>query len=192
MESEWSDIRIKKGPGGCGDVTEKKKNEVIGNAVSVWETMGLTDEQIAFGIATMNVEAGFNAKAENPRTTAYGLGQFVKGTWDDAVTRYNKRHDPDINPKKGRTDESSQIAVMGEWVNYVWNKASGIKDAESLRSFDYQEIAYGLWHEGQNAGSSKVGAYLKGHYKAVHQLFDETYREALYILEPNNGPTPGL
>lgn len=192
MQSEWSSIRIKKGPGGCGDVTDTKKNDIISRAVVVWGRMGLTDEQIAFGVATMNVEAGFNAKAENPNTKAYGLGQFLKGTWNDAVNYYNKRHEPDIDSKKGKTDESSQILVMGEWIKYVWNKTSVIKDHERLRNFGCEEIAYGLWHEGQNAGLSKIAAYLNGNYKAVHGFFDETYTEALYILSPSQGPAPSF
>ena len=34
MTSWWETIQIKKGPGGCGDVTEEQKNDTIDHAVS--------------------------------------------------------------------------------------------------------------------------------------------------------------
>ena len=60
MTSWWETIGIKKGKGGCGDVTEEQKNSTIDHAVSTWERMGLSDDEIAFGIAVMGLESGFN------------------------------------------------------------------------------------------------------------------------------------
>ncbi|MCI0564932.1 MAG: phage tail tip lysozyme [Nitrososphaera sp.] len=86
MESDWNGIGVKTGAGGVGDVTLAEKNGNIANAVDAWLAMGLTQQQIAFGVATMGVESGFNPNAQAATTTAYGLGQFTDSTWDRAVT----------------------------------------------------------------------------------------------------------
>ncbi len=81
MGTVWDNIQIKKGKGGCGDVTVEQKNDLIEHAVSIWEGMGLSDEQIAFGIGVMGLESGFNPHAKgttSPKSVEYGLGQFRK------------------------------------------------------------------------------------------------------------------
>jgi hypothetical protein len=118
MPNWWDIIQIKEGKGGCGDVTEEQKNNLIEHAVSTWENMGLSDEQIAFGIGVMGLGSGFNPRAKGVASdTESGLGQFTGGTWGDAVKYYNRRperkarHEPDIDPVKGREDPHSQVAV---------------------------------------------------------------------------------
>ena len=124
-------IQIKKGPGGCGDVTVEQKNNLIDHAVSTWEGIGLSDDQIAFGIGVMGLESGFNPRAIGSSESESGLGQFNKDTWGEAVKYYNKRPEhatrleADIDPDKGRDDRDSQIAVMGPWLRKVWERAGG-------------------------------------------------------------------
>lgn len=50
----------------------------------------LTDEQILSRI--IGVESGGNATAQNPRSSARGLGQFIESTWLDMI----RRHRPDL------------------------------------------------------------------------------------------------
>jgi len=51
MPTRWDTIHGKKGRG-IGPVTNEQKNAVISKAESKWKEMGLSDKEIAFGIAT--------------------------------------------------------------------------------------------------------------------------------------------
>jgi len=168
MTSWWENIGIKKGPGGCGDVTEEQKNSTIDHAVSTWKRMGLTDDEIAFGIAVMGLESGFNphAKGTTPESVEYGYGQFTHETWKEAVDHYNTRpeHDvlgePHIDPDKIRDDPNSQIAVMGPWIRKTWKRAGTIPVRQRPTGYSFDEIAYGKWHGGQSEPPEGIGKFL--------------------------------
>ena len=154
MAGWWDNIQIKKGQGGCGDVTEEQKNNLIEHAVSTWEGMGLSEEQIALGIGVMGLESGFNPHAKgatSPKSVEYGLGQFTHGTWKQAVKYYNKRPEhatrlePDIDPDKDKDDPNAQIAVMGPWLRKTWERAGTIPGRQRLRGYGFEEIAYQKW-----------------------------------------------
>ncbi len=151
MGTWWDNIQIKKGKGGCGDVTEEQKNNLIEHAVSTWEGMGLSDEQIAFGIGVMGLESGFNHRAIGESKSESGLGQFNEKTWGDAVKYYNTRPEhptrlePDIDPVKGRDDPDAQIAVMGPWLRKVWDRAGTIPGRRRPGGYGFEEIAYQKW-----------------------------------------------
>jgi hypothetical protein len=66
-------------------------------------------DEIAFGIAVMGLESGFNPRAKGTTLesrTDYGLSQFTDETWEQAVNHYNTRPEhatlgePHINPAK--------------------------------------------------------------------------------------------
>lgn len=187
MESSvWDKVMVKKGHGGAGKVTEEEKNSIIGAAVYNWMRMGLTNRQIAFGIATMNVESGFNPKAKNPapESTASGLGQFTDDTWERAVREYNKTFKGSINPDSSSSsnDTDAQIAVMGAYILTVWDKAATVSNDPMLHGFSQREIAYGMWHEGFGITGNvvKVAKYLnnakpEGFNPAARDSFHDTY-----------------
>jgi len=56
---------------------------VIDSAIAVWMQMGLSEEQIMYGIAMLNVESGYNPIITNgvPTDTIRGLGQFAAVNW---------------------------------------------------------------------------------------------------------------
>ncbi|MBI5562743.1 MAG: hypothetical protein HY894_07845 [Deltaproteobacteria bacterium] len=54
----------------AGNVTEEEKNDIINGAVSKWKGMGLSMEEIALGIATMNAESGFYSLAKGAASQA--------------------------------------------------------------------------------------------------------------------------
>lgn len=198
----WQNIEIKEGSGGAGAVTEDEKNATIEKAVSQWESMGLSQEQIAFGIATMNVESGFNSNAKNPapKSTAYGLGQIIDDTWSYAVDDYNRHfrgHGPKIYPDVSRDDADAQIKVMGAYIDRVWERVKELAGDSRLRYNNFMEVAYGIWHQGLGAGIedriNKKGKliigvktyldgkeyshtdteiYLNGTYKEAHDALD--------------------
>jgi len=153
MASWWDNIQIKTGKGGCGDVTVEQKNNLIEHAVTTWEDMGLSDEQLAFGIGVMGLESGFNphAKGTTAESVEYGLGQFTKKTWEDAVNYYNKRpehttrREPHIDADKDRDDPNAQIAVMGPWLRKTWDRAGTIPGRQRAKGFGFEEIAYQKW-----------------------------------------------
>lgn len=163
----WDTIQIKKGGGGCGDVTEEQKNGNIDHAVSTWEHMGLTDDQIAFGIGLMGVESGFNPHAKGVKSKSeHGLGQFTEKTWKAAVKHYNTRpehktrNEPDIDAVKGKDDPSSQIAVIGAWIPNAWGRAAQIPARNRPRGYGFDELAYGKWHQGVNEPVGKLKEFL--------------------------------
>ena len=166
MTSWWETIGIKKGKGGCGDVTEEQKNNTIDHAVSTWKRMGLTDDQIAFGVAVMGLESGFNPNAKSESSSAHGLGQFTDDTWKDAVNHYNTRpehktrHEPDIDPDSGRSDPHSQIEVLGPWIRKTWERAGTIPSGQRPKGYSFDEIAYGKCHGGQSKSPEDIGKFL--------------------------------
>ena len=192
----WKNIKIKRGRGGAGEVTEDEKNATIEKAVSQWERMGLSQEQIAFGIATMNVESGFNSDAKNPApdSTAYGLGQFTDDTWIYAVDYYNNHfrgHGPKIYPYVSRDDADAQIKVMGAYIVRVWTRATKLVGDSRLKDYHFMEVAYGIWHQGIGAGIEDrinkngkliigVKSYLDGDYKTEKGKID-IYLNGTYI-----------
>ncbi|MBI5344552.1 MAG: hypothetical protein HZB83_04330 [Deltaproteobacteria bacterium] len=186
MSSKRWDIRPKKGGGGAGKVTEEEKNSVINKAVSKWKEMGLSREEIALGIATMNVESGLNSSAKNPDGSAKGLGQFNYRTWKRAVKYYNKQRakgEPKLDPESNssRWDTDGQIKVMGQWLEYVHHIAVGYSIDPRLMGYGINEIAYALWHLGDSAkiGSSdeelySIRKFLSKDFNARKE-FKETY-----------------
>ncbi|MBI5344368.1 MAG: hypothetical protein HZB21_00635 [Deltaproteobacteria bacterium] len=167
MSSKKWDITPKKGKDksktGAGNVTEEEKNSIINKAISKWKVMGLSREEIALGIATMNVESGFNQRAKGPSVTEKGLGQFNDPTWKDAVKEYNDNHraqgepklDPDSASSQWNTDD--QIKVMGAWLEYVHDRAVEKSNDPRLKGYSINEIAYALWHKGAYAKIDSVG-----------------------------------
>ncbi len=164
--------------------------------------MGLTQEQRAFGIATMNVESGFNPAAKNPspKSTAYGLGQFTYPTWQNAVDYYNAKFkgksEPKIYPDVSISDTDAQIKVMGAWIERVWERATGLAGDPVLEDYNFMEIAYGVWHQGVYArvedyvnkyGENVTGikTFLDGEYSntSLSACFNSTYVEAHDALD---------
>ncbi|MBI5827676.1 MAG: hypothetical protein HZB22_08115 [Deltaproteobacteria bacterium] len=198
----WKNIKIKKGSGGAGAVTEDEKYAIIEDADSTWGEMGLTQEQKAFGIATMNVESGFNPEAENPapKSTAYGLGQFTDPAWETAVKYYNAKFrdkgEPRIDADSSRSDTDAQIKVTGAWIERVWERAGVIAGDPALEDYNFMETAYGVWHEGTGArvedyinkdGKNVPGikTFLDGEYShsSLRSSFNGTYVEAHDALD---------
>lgn len=50
-------------------------------AQGVARSMGWNDQQFQAWDALINAESSWNPNAQNPTSTAYGLGQFLNGTW---------------------------------------------------------------------------------------------------------------
>jgi hypothetical protein len=183
MTSWWENIGIKKGTGGCGDVTEEQKNSTIDHAVSTWERMGLSEDEIAFGIGVMGLESGFNphAKSTDPKSpTEYGFSQFTDDTWKDAVDFYNTRPEHDalgeqkIDPVNGRRDPGAQIAVMGPWIRKTWKSAATIPPRQRPKGYSLDEIAYGKWNQGQSKAPKEIGEFL-AHPKKYHNANKRGY-----------------
>ena len=194
----WDTIQIK-GIHGAKKVTEDQKNATIEHAVKTWEAMGLTDAEMAFGIATMGLESAFNPHLKGPSVSEYGLGQLTKDTWRDAVKHYNEerrkpenRHWPAVDPTRGRDDPDSQINVMGPWIRNAWDRAGQIGGDRRLEGRTFQQIAYGKWHRGKNASPEGVLAYLNKDWSKpdTGDYFERTYdraKQALWLRKQQGG-----
>ena len=147
-------------------VNPENGNNIISESVETWKTMGLTNDQIALGVALMYVESKYDPNAKNPNSTAYGLGQFLDGTWSDAVDIYNSNNDPDLEYITSRTDSQAQIEVLGSWIkDELWVKAEQMINDQFLSSYSFDDIVYALHHEGQNSSAERLKKYLDGDYK---------------------------
>ncbi len=158
---DWigKNVEIKKGHNGVGNVTDPQMNAIIELAHGIWKNMGLSNEQIAAAIATMNIESGFNPLAEHTQNgkTYIGLGQFDEKTWNYAIDLYKKNYGEKLNPDLERYDILSQIKVMGSYMKYpVWPNAVYYNANPSLSGNSLQEIAYGLWNRGASRTTYKV------------------------------------
>ncbi|MBI5885384.1 MAG: transglycosylase SLT domain-containing protein [Deltaproteobacteria bacterium] len=187
MPTRWDTIQGKKGRG-IGQVTNEQKNAVISKAESRWKEMGLTDKEIAFGIATMGVESGFDPKAKStdPKSTAEGLGQFNDKTWSDAVNLYNKKFNAHLKPDSSRQDPDAQIAVMGAWIPYVMDRTKKFEGSSEFKDYNQTEIAYGLWHTGAYASTGQLQDFLidkdhKSGFKNNRAYLNSTHKEAYEI-----------
>ncbi|MBI5888137.1 MAG: transglycosylase SLT domain-containing protein [Deltaproteobacteria bacterium] len=185
MADIWSSyIMPKKGGYGVGDVSPERMYTIISDSANVWAGMGLTHQQIAFGIATMGVESGFNPAARNP-STARGLGQFRDKTWPDAVKHYNKTYGQALDPVLSRENTASQIMVMGAWIEKLWPTAEKFAREDPALTVEY--AAYGLWHEGQNRDITDVKNYLENPKKFdnadIKGYFGRTLEGASSVME---------
>ena len=187
MATLWDNIGIKLLPGGAPRVSEEQKNALIERAVSRWKGMGLSDQQIAFGVAMMGLELAFDPHARGNSKTERGLGQFIDDTWGSAVKRHNddEHRWPPVDPVKGRDDYDAQISVIGAWIPYVWGKAGGMAGNHNLKGYLPQHIAYGKWKVGQNADAKHIGKFLKKYWNDpnIGGYFDTTYSRVLQGLE---------
>ncbi|MBI5493234.1 MAG: hypothetical protein HY893_09915 [Deltaproteobacteria bacterium] len=179
----WGNIKIKKG-GDAGKVTEERKNSIISDSVSKWTSMGLTQKQVAFGIATMGIESGFNPDAKGLSKTERGLGQMNGDTWNRAVNNYNNNFGGNLDSDLSRKDSASQIAVMGAWIKKVWSMAEKVTVDPRLSGYSLTEIAYGMWHEGfgDKGNVEKVSDFLRRpdgfNNSNIRGYFNSTYNEA--------------
>ena len=77
--------------------TPSQAQAVIDTAIAVWMQMGLSEVQIEYGIAMMNVESSYDPTITNSvtgtrsdsKSTIRGLGQFSAGTWNDTAKLFN-------------------------------------------------------------------------------------------------------
>lgn len=62
-------------------VTGRGDPSIRGMAQNVAQFMGWGPDQFTAWDALINAESGWRPTAQNPTSTAYGLGQFLNGTW---------------------------------------------------------------------------------------------------------------
>lgn len=75
-----------------GSASTGAKGELQKYAAKKMAEMGMSPGDIGALITLWNKESGWNPNAQNPTSTAYGIAQFLNGTW--AGTGYTKTNDP--------------------------------------------------------------------------------------------------
>jgi|GEM_PF-3634269 len=82
---------------------------VTDSAVLIWTQMGLTTDQIMYGLAMMNVESGYTPQITNrvKKDTIRGLGQFNAGTWSGTAKKYDASYNLNPYRPKNQTTISS-------------------------------------------------------------------------------------
>lgn len=158
--SNWNGITVAGIPG-QSTVPSYVAGNIIANAVSTWQAMGIPDDVIAFGIAMMNTESGYNVSAQAPGSSGYGLGQFLTGSLHDALTQYNKTYDGDLTAADYQSSAEAQIDVIGGSLQVAWNRAVALQaQSTDLASMSTADVAYGVWHQGLFASGTSVQGFL--------------------------------
>lgn len=83
---QTSSIQAKDLPNPRGDGSYQAYADMIS---VVANAVGVDEATLA---AMVSIESGFKAQAKAPTSTASGLGQFIKSTWDEMVTRYGAQY----------------------------------------------------------------------------------------------------
>lgn len=71
------------------DQTDRERNKTI---VEIYTTATFGEDQVPAMLAIVQKESGFNNKAQNKHSTAYGMYQFLDSTWKSYGT--SKTSDP--------------------------------------------------------------------------------------------------
>lgn len=68
---------------------------VIDSAITVWMQMGLSTQQIMYGVSMLSVESGYIPTITNghPKETIRGLGQFNSQTWGNTAATVDAKFD---------------------------------------------------------------------------------------------------
>jgi hypothetical protein len=64
----------------AGDISPELQQAIITKTIDVGSKLGMTDYEIAYTLATVRYESGFNPDASAKTTSAKGLGQFIDET----------------------------------------------------------------------------------------------------------------
>ena len=106
---------------------------------------GLSIEDQAVLLATVEVESGFNPMAKAPTTTACGLFQFVKATGQAYNLAQADCMDPSANAKAGIAH------YLDNYNRTVANQVSHLEGPEKV--FKTYELSYYLHHDGPNSSN---------------------------------------
>jgi hypothetical protein len=135
--------------------TQAHAQAVIDTAVMVWSQMGLTEGQILYGIAMMNVESADVPDVSNGRAkdSIRGLGQIKNATWNGAAEQFNATYhlQPDsldfLNVQATGTNAHYQ---QGFTATVNTNAESGSSNDPSAGVYDPNGLVKQLEVVGQN------------------------------------------
>lgn len=122
----------------AGDVSPETQQEIVTKIVDVGSKLGMTDYEIAYTLATVRYESGFNPDASAKSTSARGLGQFI----DKTGTSYGLDSD-------NQWDVDAQVQAVLEHTSDNFRMA-----AKKGYSEDY---VYALHHDGPSLSSGGLG-----------------------------------
>ena len=124
----------------AGDVSPAVQETILNKMITVGGKLGMSDYEIAYALATVRYESGFNPDAAAKTTSARGLGQFVNKTGKSYGLNSDNQWDVD-----------SQVQAVLEHTadNFEMAKKKGYSD-------DY---VYALHHDGPSLkyGGLKLG-----------------------------------
>lgn len=130
---------------------------VIDTAITVWMQMGLTEDQILYGIAMMNVESGYNPVVTNnvPIDSIRGLGQFNTATWNATAKSFDAQYGLQFTPILSVSNSAYNVnspegtnAQAGE----SNDPGAGVYDPDGLVS-QLEVVGQGIIKEWQQANS---------------------------------------
>ena len=122
----------------AGDVSPETQNAVVTKILDVGSKLGMTDYEIAYTLATVRHESGFNPDASAKTSSARGLGQFINKTG----VSYGLNAD-------NQWDVDSQVQAVLEHTQDNFRMA-----AQKGYSNDY---VYALHHDGPTLSSGGLG-----------------------------------
>lgn len=133
---------------------------VIDTAVTVWMQMGLSENQILYGIAMMNVESGYDPVVTNGVDTdsIRGLGQFSTGTWNATALSFDKQYGlqpaPPVPYIANSNFDPQQSQGTNAQVGESNDAAAGVYDPDGL-VVQLEVVGKGIVQEWSAATSSR-------------------------------------
>lgn len=122
----------------AGDISPELQNAVVTKIVDVGSKLGMTDYEIAYTLATVRHESGFNPDASAKSSSARGLGQFINKTGASYGLNADNQWDVDaqVQAVLEHTQDNFRMAAQNGYSN---------------------EYVYALHHDGPTLSSGGLG-----------------------------------
>jgi hypothetical protein len=142
----------------------------------------VSEQACANTLATINMESAFRPFAQNPGSSAYGLGQYINGTWRAECAKYMGLSQADCAEK--RDDPYTQAAVLARSTQERLDKFNAGR--LDCRGLDFATCNYAIYH---HSGSWGVQEYVNrgiSHYNQTAGASQAVYRDAFGRLSGEN------
>jgi len=145
----------------AGDASREVQAQVIEKIIDAGSQAGMTEREIAYTLAIARLESGFNPDAAATKSSASGLGQFIKATGADYGLNDSNRWDVDaqVDALINLTQDNFRLA-----------EDRGVSD----------EYVYAYHHDGRSASDYAPGLSLSRKdvmpYVALYENMLKAYR----------------
>ncbi len=145
----------------------------------------MSEEACANTLTTINKESSFRPTAQNPESSAYGLGQYINGTWRKECQKYLNTTQADCADK--RDDAHAQMLVLSRSTQERLDKFNN--GSLDCRGLSFGACNYAIYH---HSGSWRVQEYVNrglSYYNTTAGASQAVYRDAFARLSTDSPDT---